>query len=80
MSWNQVCLHCFDSTTCVAHLVSQWTGIAPETVATMPRVENGEALVPADLQPVIDATVRDGVLKKAFPATAILYAPVTAKN
>jgi NitT/TauT family transport system substrate-binding protein len=61
-------------------MVSQWTGIAPETVATMPRVENGEALVPAQLQPVIDATVRDGVIKKAFPAADILYGPVTAKR
>ena len=57
-------------------LVAQWTGIAPETVATMPRVENGEALVPAQLQPVIDASVRDGVIKKSFAAADLLYAPV----
>ena len=59
-------------------LVSQWTGITPDTVATMPRVENGEALVPSQLQPVIDASVRDGVIKKAFPATDLLWGPVVS--
>jgi NitT/TauT family transport system substrate-binding protein len=60
-------------------LVSEWTGIDRATVATMPRVENGEALIPAQLQPVIDAAVRDGTIKKAFPATDILDPDVTAK-
>lgn len=59
-------------------MVAQWTGIAPATVATMPRVENGAALIPAQLQPVIDASVRDGVIKKPFPAIDLLYAPVVS--
>lgn len=60
-------------------LVSAWTGIAPETVATMPRVTNGEELRASQLQPVIDASVRDGTIKKAFPASELLDPDVTAK-
>ncbi|HXF32920.1 MAG TPA: ABC transporter substrate-binding protein [Candidatus Acidoferrales bacterium] len=59
-------------------MVAQWTGIRPETVATMPRVENGEALIPSQLQPVIDASLRDGVIKKSFSAMDLLYAPVVS--
>lgn len=60
-------------------MVADWTGIDRATVATMPRVENGEALIPSQLQPVIDAAVRDGTIKKPFPATDLLDPDVTSK-
>jgi NitT/TauT family transport system substrate-binding protein len=60
-------------------LVSNWTGISPETVATMPRVTNGEALRPSQVQPVLDASLRDGVIKKPIAAVDLLDPDVTTR-
>ena len=46
--------------------------MAPEIIAKMVRVTAGTELVPAQIQPAIDASAKYGTLKKAFPAREII--------
>ena len=56
-----------------AAILSKYTKIPQPVVERMKRGEYGEVLLASDVQPVIDAAARYGVLPKAFPAPEFFY-------
>lgn len=57
-----------------APIMAQVSGVDVAVIQKMARVTNGSGVAPADLQPVIDASARYGLLKAAFPATELIDA------
>jgi NitT/TauT family transport system substrate-binding protein len=53
-------------------LLSDFTGVPAADIAHMTRVRNGTTLDPALIQPVIDASVKYGDLKKSFAASELI--------
>ncbi len=53
-------------------LVADYSGIKPEVIAKMARVLAWPAVTPAHIQPVIEVSVRYGLLKASFPAAEII--------
>jgi NitT/TauT family transport system substrate-binding protein len=53
-------------------MMADYTGVASDVIAKMVRVTAGTELVPAQIQPAIDASAKYGTLKKAFPAREII--------
>jgi len=53
-------------------LVASITGITPDVVAKMQRVIDPEYLEPRNIQPVIDAFAKYGMIDRAFPAQEII--------
>jgi NitT/TauT family transport system substrate-binding protein len=60
-------------------LLADFTGVAAEDIARMPRVRNGTSLTAALIQPAIDAAVKYGTTKAAFPAADLIDPLVLAK-
>jgi NitT/TauT family transport system substrate-binding protein len=56
-----------------APILSKYTKIPTPVVERMKRGEYAEALLASDVQPVIDAAAKYGVLPKAFPAPELFY-------
>jgi NitT/TauT family transport system substrate-binding protein len=59
-------------------LVSEFTGIAPAVIGKMARVLAWPTVNAAHIQPVIEATVRVGILARSFPAADIIDANARA--
>jgi NitT/TauT family transport system substrate-binding protein len=57
-----------------AAMMAEFTGVPLALVQRMTRAVAGITLVPAQIQPVIDAAVRYGVIKQGFPAREIIDA------
>ena len=55
-----------------APLLAQATSVELGVIQHMQRVTNGAALVPGQLQPIINAATRYGLLKASFPATEVI--------
>jgi ABC-type nitrate/sulfonate/bicarbonate transport system substrate-binding protein len=53
-------------------LLADFTGVPVDVIAHMTRVRNGTTLAVAQLQPVIDASVKYGDLKASFPAAELI--------
>jgi hypothetical protein len=53
--------------------------VPAEEIAHMPRVRNGTSLTAALIQPAIDAAVKYGTTKRAFPAVELIDPLVLAK-
>jgi NitT/TauT family transport system substrate-binding protein len=60
-------------------LLADFTGVPAEEIAHMPRVRNGTSLTAALIQPAIDAAVKYGTTKRAFPAVELIDPLVLAK-
>jgi NitT/TauT family transport system substrate-binding protein len=56
-----------------AAILSKYTKIPQPVVERMKRGEYGDVLLASEVQPVIDAAARYGVLPKAFPAPEFFY-------
>jgi NitT/TauT family transport system substrate-binding protein len=52
--------------------VADFTGMQPAVISKMARVLAGPSVLPAHIQPVIDASVKYGVLKAGFPAAEVI--------
>jgi NitT/TauT family transport system substrate-binding protein len=55
-----------------APVMAQASGVDLAVIQAMPRVVNGTTLEPAQLQPIIDASTKYGILKASFPARDII--------
>jgi NitT/TauT family transport system substrate-binding protein len=53
-------------------IVAEFTGMQPAVISKMARVLAWPTVVPAHIQPVIDASVKYGVLKAPFPAADVI--------
>jgi NitT/TauT family transport system substrate-binding protein len=53
-------------------MVADFTGMLPAVISKMARVLAWPTVVPAHIQPVIDASVKYGVLKAGFPAAEVI--------
>lgn len=56
-----------------APLVMEYTKVTVESMRTMHRTQNGLALDPVLVQPVIDVAAKYGTIARAFPARAIIW-------
>jgi NitT/TauT family transport system substrate-binding protein len=62
-----------------AALLSQESKIPLDVVQAMPRVQNGAAMSPAGIQPLIDAEAKYGFIAHGFPAAELIDPDVMAK-
>jgi len=62
-----------------AAMMSDFSGIPLERIESMPRIEIGTTLRASQIQPVIEAAVRDHTITHAFPAEEILDADTATK-
>jgi NitT/TauT family transport system substrate-binding protein len=53
-------------------MMSEFTGVATGVIERMTRAVAGTSLVPAQIQPVIDAAVKYGHLKRGYPASEVI--------
>jgi NitT/TauT family transport system substrate-binding protein len=53
-------------------IVADFTGMQPAVIAKMARVLAWPSVVPAHIQPVIDASAKYGVIKAGFPAADVI--------
>ena len=53
-------------------MMAEFTGVAAPLIAKMPRATGGTALAAAQIQPVIDAAVKYGTLKRRFSAAELI--------
>jgi NitT/TauT family transport system substrate-binding protein len=53
-------------------MMAEFTGFAPATIAKMSRVTSGLTLTPTQIQPLIDASVKYGILKAPFTAADMI--------
>jgi len=53
-------------------MMAEFTGMSAAVIAKMHRTQAAEVLVPSQIQPVIDATVKYGALKQSFPALDLI--------
>lgn len=53
-------------------MMSEFTGVPLAIIRTMTRAIAGPSLVPAQIQPIIEAAVRDGRIKQSFPARDLI--------
>jgi NitT/TauT family transport system substrate-binding protein len=53
-------------------LLSSWSGLDPQIAARIPRIVTGTVLDPREIQPVIDVTVKYGLIAKTFDAREII--------
>jgi NitT/TauT family transport system substrate-binding protein len=56
-------------------IVARWLKMDPQTLGGMTRAVYGTSLDPAEIQPVIDVSVKYGALKEAFPARDLIWSP-----
>lgn len=61
-------------------MMSEFTGISAALIAKMPRATAGTTLAPAQIQPVIEAAVKYGTLKRAFPAAELIDPNATVRS
>lgn len=54
-------------------LLAKYTGLDQATIDTMGRVKYGDELRPAQIQPLIDLSLKFKQIKDGFPATSIIY-------
>jgi hypothetical protein len=52
--------------------MADFTGIPLASFEHMTRQEQGTVLIPALIQPVIDACLKYGAVQKSFPATEVI--------
>ena len=55
-------------------LIAEFTGIQPDVIGRMARALAWPTVIPAHIQPVIDASLRFGAITKSFPAAEIIDA------
>ena len=53
-------------------MMAEFTGISAALIAKMPRATAGTTLSAAQIQPVIEAAVKYGTLKRRFPAAELI--------
>lgn len=60
-------------------MLADFTGVSADDIAHMTRVRNGTVVSAALIQPVIEAAVKYGTLKKSFPAAELIDPLVLTK-
>lgn len=56
-----------------APMMAEFTGVSLDIISQMTRATDGLTLVPGSIQPVIDAAVKYGTIKRSFPAQELIY-------
>jgi ABC-type nitrate/sulfonate/bicarbonate transport system substrate-binding protein len=56
-----------------AAMMAEFTGVPLDIVTHMTRATDGLTLAPEQLQPALDAAVKYGAVRRAFPLQDILY-------
>lgn len=60
-------------------MMAEFTGISADVIGKMTRASSGLTLASATVQPILDAAVRYGVIKKAFPLQEMIDPNITAR-
>jgi NitT/TauT family transport system substrate-binding protein len=71
--------YCNANPTATEQLMADWIGVPLEVMQKVPRVELGYELVLAQVQLVIDAAAKYGVLARGFPARELVDPNVSAR-